>query len=47
MFVLYINVADIVWLQFMVQYVCSAQYGCFVHLLDFVLSRYVTQVYYK
>ena len=26
------------------QYVCSAQYGCFLQFLDFVVSSYVVQV---
>jgi hypothetical protein len=28
-------------------YVCSAQYGCFLKFLDFMLSRYVAQVFSK
>jgi len=30
--------------QHFTQYVCSAQYGCFLQFLNFVLSRYVAQV---
>jgi len=29
------------------QYVCSAQYGCFLQLLDFLIFRYVEQVFCK
>jgi hypothetical protein len=32
-------------LSYFLKYVCSNQYGCFLHFLDIVLSRYVAQVF--
>jgi hypothetical protein len=32
-------------LYYFLKYVCRAQYGCFLYFLDFVLSRYVAQVF--
>ena len=45
LFTVLISLVSVLNLWYFPKYVCSAQYGCFLEFLNFVLSWYVARVY--